>query len=260
MQTKYAMMVFTLVGLALACGGKSDSNPDSKVSQSLAFFQTTAKLELEIWYEPKAAPFSDDDWSILSLNLNAIFKYRSQPPTLAIPTELSQMHSLESQNKESWSSSEILNLAAAQATPAEDTDSARFKIIFLNSYFRDATGINKNVLGVSIGNSQVLAMFKPVIASTAKPLPLDKTAQLVEQVVLVHEMGHALGFVNNGVPMVANYQDTAHGAHSANKDCVMYWANESSADLSSFVGKFLGGGAEVLWGPEILADAKAVSR
>ncbi|MBC7658339.1 MAG: hypothetical protein H7249_01375 [Chitinophagaceae bacterium] len=260
MFVKNASMFFGLISLALACTGKNESVSDNRAYESLAFFQTTPQIELEVWYEPEAAPYSDDDWNILNINLNAIFQYRSTPPTLIIPSTLSAMHTLEAQNRDGWTSSEILSLAAAHSTAAMAAHGSRFKIIFLNSYLRDDTGINKSVLGVSIGDSHVLAMFKPVIASTKKALPLDKTAQQVEQVVLVHEMGHALGFVNNGVPMVNNYQDTAHGAHSINKDCVMYWANESSTDLTSYVGKFLGGGAKVLWGPEVLVDAKAISK
>lgn len=48
-------------------------------------------------------------------------------------------------------------------------------------------------------------------------------------VVLQHEVGHLLGLVNNGTPMVAPHQDEAHGAHDENEDCLMFWEADGAA-------------------------------
>ncbi len=39
-------------------------------------------------------------------------------------------------------------------------------MIFVSGHFADADGANPNVLGVSLGDAGVLAMFKDVIRST----------------------------------------------------------------------------------------------
>jgi hypothetical protein len=41
--------------------------------------------------------------------------------------------------------------------------------------------------------------------------------------VLLHELGHALGLVGEGVPMLRDHMDHAHPGHSASPDSVMYY-------------------------------------
>ena len=99
-------------------------------------------------------------------------------------------------------------------------------------------------------------MFKDVIKATGG----NFVQRYVEQSTLVHEMGHALGFVNNGIPMASPHQDTEHGAHTTNSNCVMYYLNEGASDMASFVGRFITGGDINMWGPEVLSDAEAFSK
>lgn len=84
--------------------------------------------------------------------------------------------------------------------------------------------------------------------------------RFVEQSTIVHELGHALGFVNNGVPMVTNHQDVAHGRHTTDDQCVMYYLNEGTADLIQFFQRFLTSHSLVMWGSAVRADAQAFSR
>jgi hypothetical protein len=169
------------------------------------------------------------------------------------------MNLLSITSQENWTSEQILALAAAHkaATPAAGT--SMFYVYFLDGYFNKGEGSDKNVIGVSLGGTNVLAMFKPVIKSTSSGVA-EIVPKYVEQSTLVHEMGHALGFVNNGVPMVTDYQDKEHGAHSNNEDDVMYWLNEGASDLQKFVLKYTESQSVVMWGPEVLADAKAISK
>jgi hypothetical protein len=131
-------------------------------------------------------------------------------------------------------------------------------VVFLDGYYLDDGMSRPNVLGVSIGDTGVIAMFKPVISGTGT-LTSD-TPRFVEQTTMIHELGHALGFVNNGLPMVTPHQDEAHGRHCSNDDCVMYWANESASDVVGFVTRQLGAGPMVLFDDDCLADAAAAAR
>lgn len=51
----------------------------------------------------------------------------------------------------------------------------------------------------------------------------------VEETVLLHEAGHVLGLVNNGVDMVEGHEDPDHAHHDADQGCLMYWAAETDA-------------------------------
>jgi len=50
------------------------------------------------------------------------------------------------------------------------------------------------------------------------------TCEVIEAMVLVHELGHLFGLVGNGAPMVTDHVDAGHGSHDSSEDCVMYWS------------------------------------
>jgi hypothetical protein len=58
----------------------------------------------------------------------------------------------------------------------------------------------------------------------------------LEGTVLAHELGHLLGLVDNGSPMVNDHRDSGNGAHCDNSDCLMY----HSTATSDVVGKLFG--------------------
>jgi hypothetical protein len=76
---------------------------------------------------------------------------------------------------------------------------------------------------------------------------------------VVHEIGHALGLVNDGVDMVADHHDVQNGKHCTNQDCVMYWLNEGASDMTSFVTGGLFGGSEppIVFGQKCLDDTRS---
>lgn len=58
----------------------------------------------------------------------------------------------------------------------------------------------------------------------------------LETTVINHEFGHILGLVNNGTFMYHAHQDTAHGAHCSNQNCLMYWEAETGTLFSNLTG------------------------
>ncbi|UOF02766.1 hypothetical protein [Bdellovibrio reynosensis] len=240
------------------------SNPNQNFPESTAlnYFKTTQKIVVDVYYEPGAEPFADTTlagmpyWQILEDNLQAIFQYRSSIPVLVVPKQINEMNTLPAQNKTDWLGTEILDLHSRTNQERSTAAEAHFSVYFLKGYFNSGSGPSNAVLGVSLSGTPVLAIFKDVINSSSSSAVVKK---YVEQSTLVHEMGHALGFVNNGVPMATHHQDTAHGAHTTNSDCVMYWMNEGAGDLRNFVQKYITSGSTVMWGPEVLLDAKNYS-
>ncbi|MBI4639945.1 MAG: hypothetical protein HY731_04585 [Candidatus Tectomicrobia bacterium] len=83
-----------------------------------------------------------------------------------------------------------------------------------------------------------LVMFKgnirKITVADGTLISTQPEIRFVERAVLVHELGHALGLVNNGIAMVTPHEDANHLKHSVNRDSVMYWAVESSELLNIF--------------------------
>jgi hypothetical protein len=76
------------------------------------------------------------------------------------------------------------------------------------------------VIGVAYRGGSC-AIYADRVDETAAP-PLITTAE-VESATLVHEIGHLLGLVNGGVPMVVPHEDPQSPFHDADEDCVMYF-------------------------------------
>ena len=268
MRLHYKLVSLSIL-LAACQQSKSDSiqvttaTKQAKLAEQ--YFQSSSTIAVQVWYQATAEPYTKqnltdrDYWGILRENLAAIMQYRSTPPTINVPSSLNEMNVLPVAKQDNWTSAQIIDLAEAHNNGTAETGTSTFYIFFLDGYFNKGAGSDKNILGVSLSGTNILAMFKPVVASTSTGLA-DIIPKYVEQSTLVHELGHALGFVNNGVPMVSNYQDEAHGAHSNNEEDVMFWLNEGASDLQKFVVKYIQSQSAVMWGPEVLADAKAISK
>jgi len=133
------------------------------------------------------------------------------------------------------------------------SSSTTFEVYFLNGYAAEGAGI----IGFHINGTKIIAIFKDVVRSTGNNEPLQAVPKYVEQSTLVHEMGHALGLVNNGVPMLENHQDKEHGAHCSASKCVMFWANEGTSSLINFAREAALNMSIVMFDDKCLKDARS---
>ncbi len=201
--------------------------------QNVSAIYGSAILNVKVFYEPGAEPYTDKvltfkTFDLFHKNIDSLFEGKTNRPTVNIPRELSEMTKISVQAKTIWTVEEVMALAEANPNPVA-ADNSNFSIFFLNGVSKE----NSSTIGLHISKTNVIAIFKDVIKSTANGSdPL--VPKYVEQATLVHEMGHALGLVNNGVPMYTPHQDTAHGAHCSNPDCVMYYSNEGTASMMKF--------------------------
>ncbi len=254
-------------GVCAGCGdggaGDDDGGDDDTQPPPASLFDDAiTTIELEVDYASGAPPYTGglggafgDSWELFETNAARLFQGAGK--TLIVPTTLAAMQELTDVGPGPYTVAEILAVADAHRDQLAAGATATFYVLWLDGYFEDASGERANVLGVSIGATGVLAMFKPVIESTASPLS-PNLEKFVEQTTLVHEFGHAVGLVANGVPLTSAHQDEEHGKHCNNASCVMYWANEGAADAAAFARDYVLGGDSVLWGDECLADVDAL--
>jgi len=160
-----------------------------------------------------------------------------------------------------WFFSELEALADATFDLAVDADTIKMHVLFLDGHYYGDTA-NQKILGVAWGNTH-LAMFKQTIEETcaaAAGLNLfkEQMCQAAEQSIWLHELGHVIGLVGNGLAMAAPHADPAHAGHDASDGCVMYWAYEGGGAVDALLGRFLGGNQEALgFDAACLADIDA---
>lgn len=83
----------------------------------------------------------------------------------------------------------------------------------------------KTVLGFAYRNTSICLFGKSIFDHSGGYGEVTRVA--LETSVLEHEMGHIMGLVNLGTPMVTFHQDTLHGNHCNNVQCLMHYAIET---------------------------------
>lgn len=214
---------------------------------------------VEVDYAEGAAPFTSNlttrYWDMFRVNAEKLFEISQ--PELQIPDSLDEMENIGAVAPGPYDTSALLSLADQYRDTSSAGSTASFYILFVDGYYRKDGEANENVIGVSIGRTGVIAIFKPVIARLGAT---EYSQAMGEQATLVHEFGHAVGLVANPVPTISDHHDTEHGAHCSNTDCVMYWLNERPSELATFLeGLLTGGTNRVLFDDQCIEDIRAVS-
>ncbi len=90
---------------------------------------------------------------------------------------------------------------------------------------------NSRTIGVALSDHETVAIMRETIESSDFLLVSETD---VERTVLVHEFGHIIGLVDNGIPMQTPHSDG--GSHSDNQDSVMWAGVENALDYQIFRG------------------------
>lgn len=137
-----------------------------------------------------------------------------------------------------YSQAEVEALFQANQVASSQGANAVAYIIYLDGHSDQDTSSGQ-ILGFAFDGDRI-AMFantiRKVCAQSSSVLDQGKTCKLAEATVLVHEFGHLLGLVSNGIAMKNAHQDTAHGAHCNVKSCVMYWSVNNSSSILDVLG------------------------
>lgn len=261
---------FFLLFLLLVSCGKSEKEGETiyidKQSEAnlKVLYSSMSSLEFEVAYEAGAEPYAGNRlngkpyWGLLEDNVKEVFKERDGQFVLTIPKTLEQMRALDDFGKSSWTIDELLTLEKGYRQTVNSGSQGSVFVLFVNGYIVQEGMTNPNIIGVNIAGTTMIVIFKDVISSVASGSSTT-TAKFMEQSTLVHEFGHVVGLVNAGVTMNTDHQDSEHGHHCDNSQCVMYWKNEGKSDLINFVQQFMLTGSSVMFDQNCLDDAKNYS-
>jgi len=163
-----------------------------------------------------------------------------------------------------WTLDEMVALEVATRNTAHVAPTAVIHVLYVagRSENQDALGVTVSgppVRPIVIFVDQMDKIGVALIEGTP-PLAVPQTdggRETVERVVLLHEAGHAIGLVNNGLPMVNNHEAADSEGHSANPESIMTPSvNSLNATIEAF-----GAGKRVpdSFDGDDLADVRVVS-
>lgn len=160
-----------------------------------------------------------------------------------------------------WTFEELDALAKETFDAAVPADTIKMHALFLDGHSADDTSGGK-VLGLAWAQTH-LVIFKKTIEDGCRAgltgLLAEKVCEDAEKGVWLHEVGHLLGLVNNGLPMVTPHADADHPAHDASEGCVMFWAYETGGLLDELRTRVTGGNSSPLeFDAQCKADLAAV--
>ncbi len=158
-----------------------------------------------------------------------------------------------------WTFDDLDALAEPTANLDVDEDTIAIHLLYVDGSY-DAGAGPGTVLGVAWANRHLAIFTDDIDDSCATPLPFEDTlCRLAEQHVLAHELGHIIGLVDNGLPMVTDHKDEAHGDHDVSDECLMYWAYEGASIVELLADRLAGGNTDPLGlDNACLADVAAV--
>lgn len=224
------------------------------------YFGSMSEFEANVYYEQGASPYAGNRlngkpyWDFFEKNASSLLKAESRGVSLNIPKALSQMTEIPAIGKSSWTAEEIYNLAKNQNMVESTSEKGTVGIFFLKGNFKEGDQVKTSVMGVHLTNTNIIAIFKEKLEEIKNSQGLA-VARFSEQSVIIHEFGHAMGLVNNGLTPKSDHHDAEHGSHCKENTCVMYYLNEGSNDMAEFIRNYVTTGDEDLFDSQCLNDA-----
>jgi len=129
--------------------------------------------------------------------------------------------------------SDVAAVEQANRSPITNGTILNMFIYLTNAEYEEAAGDYKT-LGIQYGTGAIVLFGKSIHNSSGgigQP-----PYYIVETAVAEHEIGHALGLVSAGTKMISNHLDNSHNHHCNNKECLMYFAIETSDIVSNILG------------------------
>lgn len=130
---------------------------------------------------------------------------------------------LAAPGSDGWSSQELSDLARATLTSADPGAFGRGTVAVIHVLYLDGEWEERpTAAGLASDVAAFLFIDFGAAQQTLRRGDGPSVAEIVEREVLLHEVGHLLGLVNNGLPMQRPHEDPESEGHSSNKESVMY--------------------------------------
>lgn len=222
MKTVFSSILVLLLVLGACKKKNSPIPPDSNAIGPKDFLSETnyTKLIVEIDYMSGYEPTAASIQSVVAFLQSRINK----PMGIEVVKNV-----IAAGGRSFYSLKDIIELERSHRGQLTQGNVLTVYVLFLDNNYGDP-----KVLGVNYFPSSI-AIFERTIRDHSGGLTKPST-QLLETTVIEHEFGHVLGLTNNGTGMQSAHQDSAHGAHCNNTDCLMYYAVETTDILGSLFG------------------------
>lgn len=240
----------------LGCGPKQAELLETQYDNvKKAFSDSVSSFHVDVYYEPSTSPYvgnlsgGNTTWDITLTSFMDLF---SNHPgrTVTVPATLGGMKVIDAQSRQVWQSTDLIALGNKYAKKFEDGDQIRMSVFFLKGKFEGSA----TALGAQLTGYPFAFVFKDVVIAAGG----DSTTQkYVEQSTVVHQLGHAIGLVNHGIPMAANHEDNFHNLHHSGGNCVMGFDVESKNTVVSAISSMISGNQLGMFGNSSLADGRA---
>jgi len=175
---------------------------------SASFIQLNIEIQYMTGFAPDAATLSN-----LTSFLNSLL---NKPGGISISQK-----EIPAGNKASYTIDDIAGIEQKNRTVFNSGNRLGVYILITDGSYSDPS-----TLGVAYRNTS-LCLFGKTIFDHSSSIGQSARTQL-ESTVAEHEFGHLLGLVDLGTPMLTNHKDDTNGKHCNVKNCLMYYATETS--------------------------------
>lgn len=186
------------------------NKPFGASAEELLSDKNFTSLKVEIQYMPGFEPDQEavyELWKFLHTHLN-------KPEGISVVTRR-----IKAAKDTVLTKPEVLAIERANRSSYTSGKEIALYVLYTNGEFT-----NSKILGYAHRNTSVVIFGKNINENSGKIGKPDRTR--LESTVLLHEMGHLLGLVNEGSTMQKNHKDTKHASHCRNRKCLMYYGIE----------------------------------
>lgn len=188
-------------------------------------------------------------FELLQKNLEALFQ--GTDTRVVVPESYDEIGEIPNGSGE-YTLDKLLALAEEHRhSTAEGPLDLSIYILFADGTVTDPGYEGEALAGVSFNPENVVVIFdrfgdeSPVLA---------RTISYLEQMSMIHEVGHLFGLVDAGIPMVSDHLDENHPGHCTKSSCVMFRKTPVQKILDQKRGTTSDDYQEVLFGDKCMAD------
>lgn len=225
-----ALLLLVVAGLAAGCTLPKPPTP-SYYYEDVLGAEPYTKLVIQVDHAPGRAP-SEAAKTHLLMTLQNV--------TRKADISFDVRQTLPGDADEVWTAEELIELERSTRRVQHEPPVALMHVLYPAGRYeaRSAAGVTISgpVLGPVVVFLDVLQDVRVGTPLGALPVPNPRQAiDVLERSTLLHEAGHAMGLVNNGLPMVKAREDAEHAGHSTNPRSVMYWSVETEHGLRQYL-------------------------